>query len=126
MGLKDEFIKIIEENKDLDIVAMVSTDELTDDYGYLLMEKLSVEVMDIYESPRGDFIYFDKDDVVDELRDHLADEEEYMNLSDDEYDKVCEENAKDYFYKRAIVIWARNWGEINEYGIRCCNEYYHQ
>ena len=48
MRLKDEFIKIIEENKDLDIVAMVSTDELTDDYGYLLMEKLSVEVMDIY------------------------------------------------------------------------------
>lgn len=108
MGLKDEFIKIIEENKDLDIVAMVSTDELTDDYGYLLMEKLSVEVMDIYESPRGDLIYFDKDDVVDELRDYLADDEEYMNLSDDEYDKVCEEKAKDYFYKRAIVIWARN------------------
>lgn len=108
MGLKDEFIKIIEENKDLDIVAMVSTDELTDEYGCLLMEKLSVEVMDIYESPRGDFIHFDKDDVVDELRDYLADEEEYMNLSDDEYDKVCEEKAKDYFYKRAIVIWARN------------------
>lgn len=108
MRLKDEFIKIIEENKDLDIVAMVSTDELTDDYGYLLMEKLSVEVMDIYESPRGDFIYCDKDEVVDELRDYLADDEEYMNLSDDEYDKVCEEKAKDYFYKRAIVIWARN------------------
>ena len=108
MRLKDEFIKIIEENKDLDIVAMVSTDELTDDYGYLLMEKLSVEVMDIYESPRGDFICCDKDEVVDELRDYLADDEEYMNLSDDEYDKVCEEKAKDYFYKRAIVIWARN------------------
>lgn len=108
MGLKDEFIKIIEENKDLDIVAMVNTDELTDEYGYLLMEKLSIEVMDIYESPRGDFIYLDKDDVVDELRDYLADDEEYMNLSDDEYDKVCEEKAKDYFYKKAIVIWARN------------------
>ena len=29
-------------------------------------------------------------------------------MSDEEYDKMCEEKAKDYFYKRAIVIWVRN------------------
>lgn len=105
---KEELIKIIEENKDLDIVVMASTDDLIDEYGSILMEKLNIEVTDIYSSPRDEIIYFDKDDVVDELRDFLADDEEYINMSDDEYDKACEEKAKDYFYKRAIVIWARN------------------
>lgn len=105
---KKELIKIIEENKDLDIVVMASTDDLIDEYGSILMERLKIEVTDIYNSPRGEIIYFDKDDVVDELRDFLADDEEYINMSDDEYDKACEEKAKDYFYKRAIVIWARN------------------
>lgn len=105
---KDELIKIIEENKDLDIVVMASTDELTDEYGSILMEKLSVEVTDIYNSPRDDIIYFDKKDVIDELRDFLANDEKYMNMSDDEYDKICEEKSKEYFYKRVIVVWAGN------------------
>lgn len=105
---KEELIKIIEENKDLDIVVMASTDDLIDEYGSILMEKLNIEVTDIYNSPRDEVIYFDKDDVIDELRDFLADDEEYIDMPDDEYDKACEEKAKDYFYKRAIVIWARN------------------
>lgn len=106
--MNEKLVKIIQENPDLDIVVMASTDELTDEYGSILMEKLNIEVTDIYNSPRDEIIYFDKDDVVDELRDFLANDEEYIDMSDDEYDKVCEEKAKDYFYKRAIVIWARN------------------
>lgn len=106
--MNEKLVKIIQENPNLDIVVMASTDELTDEYGSILMEKLNIEVTDIYNSPRDEIIYFDKDDVIDELRDFLANDEEYIDMSDDEYDKVCEEKAKDYFYKRAIVIWARN------------------
>lgn len=105
---KEELIKIIKKNKDLDIVVMASTDDLTDEYGSLLMENLRVEVIDIYNSPQEEIIYFDKDDVIEELQNYFADNEEYMNMSDEEYEKICEEKAKDYFYKRAIVIWARN------------------
>ena len=105
---KEELIKVIQENKDLDIVVMASTDELSDEYGSLLMENLRVEVTDIYNSPQEEIIYFDKDDVIEELQNYFADNEEYMNMSDEEYEKICEEKAKDYFYKRAIVIWARN------------------
>lgn len=106
--IKEELIKVIQENKDLDIVVMASTDELSDEYGSILMEHLKVEVTDIYNSPQEDVIYFDKDDVIENLRDYFADDEEYKDMSDEEYDKLCEEKAKDYFYKRAIVIWARN------------------
>ena len=105
---KEELIKIIQDNKDLDIVVMASTDELSDEYGSILMENLRVEVTDIYNSLQEDVIYFDKDDIIEELRNYLADDEEYKDISDEEYDKICEEKAKDYFYKRAIVIWARN------------------
>lgn len=105
---KEELIKIIQENKDLDIVVMASTDDLTDEYESLLMENLRVEVIDIYNSPQEEIIYFDKDDVIEELQDYFADDEEYKDMSDEEYDKLCEEKAKDYFYKRAIVIWAGN------------------
>ncbi len=106
--MKDRFLKIIKENPDLDIVVMSSTDNFTDEYGSLLMEKLDVKIMDIYNSPYNEYIYFDKEDVIDELRNILCDKKEYKNMSDEEYDKMCEEKAKEYFYKKAIVIWASN------------------
>ena len=105
--MKEDLIKIVKENPNLDIVVMASTDDLTDEYGYLLLEKIKVEVADIYNSPSNDHIYFDKEDVVEELREFLA-SEEYIDMSDEEYDKMCEEKAKDYYYKKAIVIWASN------------------
>lgn len=103
-----EIIKLIKENPELEIVVMASTEELTDEYGYLLLNKINVEVADIYNSPTNDCIYFDKEEIVDELREYLSDKEEYAEMTDEEYDKMCEEKAKDYFYKRAIVIWASN------------------
>ena len=106
--MKEELLKLIKENPDLDIVIMASTQDLTDDYGYLLLEKLSVEVADIYNHPLDERIYFDKVDIIEELREYFADNEQYANMSDEEYDKMCEEKAKDYFYKKAIVIWAGN------------------
>lgn len=104
--MNEKLVKIIQENPDLDIVVMASTDELTDDYGSILLEKLNVEVMDIYESPTSDYIFFDEYDVIDELREVLADDN--GDLNEEEYEKLCEEKAKDYFYKKAIVIWASN------------------
>ena len=105
--MKKELLKLIKENPNLDIVVMASTDDLIDEYGYFLLEKIKVEVVDIYNSPSNEHIYFDKEDVVEELREFLA-SEEYIDMPDEEYDKMCEEKAKDYFYKRAIVIWASN------------------
>lgn len=106
--MKEELLKTIKENPELEIVVMASTEELTDEYGWLLLEKLGIEVADIYNSPTNECIYFDKEEIVDELREYLADNEEYAEMTDEEYDKMCEEKAKDYFCKRAIVVWAHN------------------
>lgn len=106
--MKDKLLKLIKENPNLDVVVMASTDDLIDEYGYLLLEKIKVEITDIYNSPYDEYIYFDKDDVVEKLKEYLADNKEYADMSDEEYDKMCEEKAKDYYYKKAIVIWASN------------------
>ena len=106
--MKEELLKLIKENPNLDIVVMAGTQELTDEYGWILLEKLRGEVADIYKSPDYETLYFNKEEIVDELRDYLADNEEYASMSNEEYDKICEEKAKDYFYKRAIVVWAGN------------------
>ena len=103
-----EIIELIKENPDLEIVVMANTQELTDEYGWLLLEKLRIEVADIYKSLDNETLYFDKEKIVDEIREYLADKEEYVEMTDEEYDKMCDEKAKDYFYKRAIVIWASN------------------
>lgn len=103
-----EIIELIKENPELEIVVMASTQELTDEYGWLLLEKLRIEVSDIYKSLDNEKLYFDKEEIVEELREYLADNKEYVNMSDEEYDKMCEEKANEYFYKKAIVIWAGN------------------
>lgn len=103
-----EIIELIKKNPELEIVVMANTQNLTDEYGYLLLNKINVEVADIYESPNSEYLYFDKQDLIKELGNYLADDKDYINMSDEEYNKICEEKAKDYFYKRAIVIWASN------------------
>lgn len=104
--MNKELVKLINENPELDVVVMASTDSLTDEYGSILLESLRAEVADIYNSPCSETIYFCKEDVIDRLMDVLCDEEEYSSLPDDEYEKMCEIKANDYFYKKVIVIWA--------------------
>lgn len=104
--MNKELVKLINENPELDVVVMASTDSLTDEYGSILLESLRAEVADIYNSPYSETIYFCKEDVIDRLMDVLCDEEEYSSLPDDEYEKMCEIKANDYFYKKVIVIWA--------------------
>ena len=106
--MKEDLIKIVKENPNLDVVVMANTQEFTDEYGWILLEKLRWEVADIYKSPDFETLYFDKEEIVEELREYLADNKEYADMSDEEYDKMCEEKAKDYYYKKAIVIWAGN------------------
>lgn len=103
MTAKEELIKLIQENPTLDIVCMCSDDELI--YGYYsYLDKLSVDVRSIYEY--DGHIYDDIQDVEELLQDACLDNEDWANLSDEEYEKLVKELAKKYFKKKAIVIWA--------------------
>ncbi len=46
---KQDLLKLIKNNPNLDVVCMCSTDELTDEYSYLYLAKLSCSICYIYE-----------------------------------------------------------------------------
>lgn len=56
--------------------------------------------------PRDDRVYTDEDDLEDDLRDSLADEEEYIKLSDKEFDDMVSTKMKELepYWKECIII----------------------
>lgn len=95
--------KLIAENPELPLVFYVSNDEICWDYSSTVFEGCYCKVDTIYID--DDRTYDDFDDILDEYRDYLCEEEQYKDLSDEEYDKVVEkyinENVRHY---KAIII----------------------
>ena len=91
MGNKQtkELLKLIQENPELPLVFMVYNDELIDfyEYTYTLIKdyRASVETVWLYQ----DHYYTDKGDVKEVVEEDLYDDE-YENLSNEEFDKVVE------------------------------------
>lgn len=96
--------KLIAENPDLPLVFNVYTDNIDTDYNCQVFEgTISCKVETVYFT--DDRSYDDFDEILDDLMCYLADEEEYKDLSDDEYEKTIEkyieENVRHY---KAIVV----------------------
>lgn len=104
---KDELIKIFQENPNLPVVFLVNNDDLCSDYGSTVMENFYTYVAEIYEYERfGDTVFSDDvDDVIEYYRDYFCDEEEYKDLSDEEYDKVVKEYVdQELVHYKAVVV----------------------
>lgn len=103
----EELRKLIEENPDLPLVFLVPVDDLDDSYGYMAFQNSSCYISEVYFYE--DYYREDKRDVVEYYGDYLADEEEYKDLSDEEYEKVIEDyvdnNVEHY---KAIVVRVKN------------------
>ena len=84
-----ELLKLIQENPELPLVFMVYNDELIDfyEYTYTLIKdyRASVKTVWLYQ----DHYYTDKEDVKEVVEEDLYDDE-YENLSNEEFDKVVE------------------------------------
>lgn len=108
MNNKEELIKLIQENPKLPFVFMVNNDEIADGYGCTVMENFKVYISEIYEyEAYGDKVF--TDDLYD-IRDYyycaFADNEEYKDLFNEEYEKAIndwiDENIVHY---KAIVLY---------------------
>lgn len=100
---REELTKLMKENPELPIVFLAQNDEFIDGYGSTFFENFYCKVDTVYlfeEEYSDDLIY-----VTEYYSDKLCDEEEYINLSDDEFDeainKYIEENVEHY---KAIII----------------------
>lgn len=99
----EELRKLVESNPDLPLVFIVPTENINCDYTSQVFQKSNCYVSDVYFYE--EFYTDDVEDMIDDYRDRLADEAEYKDLSDDEYDKAVEkyvdENIEHY---KAIVV----------------------
>lgn len=99
----EELRKLIESNPNLPLVFIVPTENIDYDYTSYVFQYSSCYVSEVYFD--DEHYTDDVEDMIDNYRDRLADEEGYKDLSDDEYDKAVEkyvnENIEHY---KAIVV----------------------
>lgn len=93
---------LILENPDLPVLIFCGEDAWNGDYGYTqaYASKGEIEYLTLY----GDR-WMDEDEYREELSDDLCDDEQYKDLSDDEYDAMIEQKVAETEFIKAIVIW---------------------
>ena len=102
----NNLLELIKHNPDLPIIVCSYNGDANYDYDSTVYFDLSayVEELTLYD----DEVWLDYDDVEDRIRDIFADEDKYINLSDEEFDKVVEDYIKEnYIFKKYICIFAR-------------------
>ena len=98
-----ELRKLIIENPELPLLVFCGEDSWCQDYSYILsyVRNCSIETLTLYNND----MWMDVEDYTDRLRDDLCDEEEYEDLSDEEYDKMIEQKIANTEFVKAIVVY---------------------
>lgn len=110
-----ELRKAIAENPNLPIVVLVGQDAASDEFGYTYCRDVRCCIDDILDcqcewQDDVDIVYNSRDEFEDDLRNYLGEQEEYENLSDEDFDKIVEQEKLKYksYWHKAIVITADN------------------
>ena len=112
MKQTDELKKLIAEHPDYPIVVMVANEVVADDfYGWWYAPSLSFsigEILDCEQEVNDEKVYTDRDDFEEDLADILGDSGDYDETTDEEFDKIVQEELKKYepYWKRVIQIRA--------------------
>ena len=112
MKQTDELKKLIAEHPDYPIVVMVANEVVADDfYGWWYAPSLSFsigEILDCEQEVNDEKVYTDRDDFEEDLADILGDSGDYDETTDEEFDKIVQEELKKYepYWKKVIQIRA--------------------
>lgn len=101
-----ELLKLIKEYPTLPVVFFCSSEDICDDYSYTFMKFRRVEKGVIYESDINDIIYTSEDDYIEDLCIYFADDVRYANLTNVEFEKEIQKEAKKAPHYEAIIIYA--------------------
>ena len=108
----DELKKLIAEHPDYPIVVLCSSEVVSDDgYNWWYAPCLRFyigEILDCEQEINDEKYFTDREEFEEELRDKLSYQEEYENLSDDEFDKVVKAELEKYepYWTKVIEIRA--------------------
>lgn len=96
-----ELRKLILDNPNLPLLIFCGEEAWCGDWSYSMAYtgKPSIQFLTLY----GD-LWMDEDDYRDKLIDDLCDEEEYKDLSDNDYYKMIDEKIAETEFCKAIVI----------------------
>lgn len=94
--------KLIVENPELPLLIFAGEDAWSGEYAY---ESVNAGYSDIKEITLYDHQWFDRDDFEDELRNDMADDERYENLSEEEFDEEVTKIVSETEFLKAIVIY---------------------
>lgn len=98
-----ELRKLIIENPDLPLLFFVGDDAYHDDgYSYSMAYGSNAEIQELtlYSD-----VWMDEDDYTEKLSDDLAFEEEYKDMTDEEYDAMIDQKVNKTEFVKAIVIY---------------------
>ena len=108
----DKLKKLIAEHPDLPIVVIVNTEVVADDdYNWWYAPDISFslgEILDCEQDVNDMKVYTDRDDFEEDLADVLGDSGDYDETTDEEFDKIVQEELKKYepYWKKVIQIRA--------------------
>lgn len=93
---------LIIENPELPLLIFCGEDCWHDEYSY---EQADASDGCIKEVTLYNNYWLDKEDYEEELSNDLSNQEEYKNLSDEEYNKIIEQKVAETEFVKAIVIY---------------------
>lgn len=108
----DKLKKLIAEHPDLPIVVLVNAEVVADDdYNWWYAPDISFsmgEILDCEQDVNDMKVYTDRDDFEEDLADVLGDSGDYDETTDEEFDKIVQEELKEYepYWKKVIQIRA--------------------
>ena len=97
-----ELRKLIIENPDLPLLIFCGEEAYSGEFPY---ESNTDVRCDIQELTLYKDYWIPKDEYEEQLRDDLCDEEEYIGMKDDEYDKMIDKKVNETEFVNAIVIY---------------------
>lgn len=104
--IKNKLLELIKNNPDLPVIVCSYNGDANYDYDSTIYFDLSVYIEEL--TFYNEEVWLDYDDVEDRVRDNLACDDKYVDLSDDEFDKAVEDYIKEnYTFKKYICIYAR-------------------
>lgn len=94
--------QLILENPDLPLIIFAGEDAWQGDWPYNQVDARNhgVQELTLYND-----CWMDRDEYEEELSDDLCDEEEYKNLSDEEWDEMIKQKVAETEFYKAIVIY---------------------
>ena len=94
--------KLILENPDLPLLIFAGEESWCGEWAYNQVDasKGEIQTLTLYED-----MWIDKDDYRYRLSDNLCDAEEYVDLSNEEFDKMIDQKVAETEFCKAIVIY---------------------